>query len=142
MLHRRSSETRRIDIGEGQPGVVDEDIEMAEASARFRAHPVAFRRLAQIGDARVEMPCPLQLFGLGPYPGHISLDMADRYHRMTFACQSESHRLAQTAQTSRHERNATFAIVRHGFLRLPKAVTFYAGSSWNQQQRSRLAGII
>src|SRR6266478_7411746 len=121
MLQSRPAEARRVDIGEGQPGIVDEYVEMAEASASFCDHPVAFRCLTQIGDERVEMRGHLQLFGLGLHLGDIALDMADCHHRMTFACQPESHRLAQSAQPSRNERNVVFAIVWHPVLQLPSA---------------------
>jgi hypothetical protein len=98
--------------------------------------PVAFARLAQIGNEAAEMPGDLQLLGLGLHRGDIALDMPDGDDRMPFARQAECHRLAQAAQAARHQRDTIFAIVLgHGFL--PVRKKHFSAKDAKDTQRTR-----
>ena len=104
----RPAEAGRVDIGEGQPGIVDQDVDAAEAVPRLGDDPVALARAAQIGDQRPDLPgnCSaaprLDLADIGG-------DMTDRGDPMPGARQPQHHRPPETAQPAGHQRHS----VRH-----------------------------
>ena len=85
MLHCRPAIARRIDVGEGQPGIVDQDIDPAEPILRRSDHAIAFLGMAQIGNQRVHAASQRRPGNLAGDFGDIRLDMADREHPAAFA---------------------------------------------------------
>jgi hypothetical protein len=112
-LQAVAAEPRRVDIGKGEPGIVDQDVDFAKALSRRRHDPVAFAGIAQIGDQRVEAPAQLQLLGLDLHLGDIALDMPDGDHRVAGPRQAEAHRPPQPAQPAGDQRDPALAIVGH-----------------------------
>src|SRR6185312_6762981 len=100
MLRRWTAKPWWIDIGEGQPGIVDEDIDAAEPGARFSDDAAAFVRLAQIGNQRLEPIAQLKLRRFRRDLWHIAVDMADRDDGMTLPSEPEGHRPPQPTQAT------------------------------------------
>jgi hypothetical protein len=106
-------EPRRVDIGEGEPGIVDQNVDPAEALAALGDDAVAFVLLAQIGDERVEALPGSDFFRLRCDLSDIALDMTDRDHRMPSLRQAKAHRPAEPAQPAGDQRDPALAIIGH-----------------------------
>src|SRR5438270_13933222 len=107
-LNRRTAKARRVDIGEGQPGIVDEYVEAAETGTDLGDDAVAFLGFTQIGDKRPDPVAELLFRGSGVPLRDVGFDVPDRRDAVPGLCQTQCHRAPQTAQPARNDRNALF----------------------------------
>ena len=113
-LHLGAAVAVGIDIGKGQPGIVDQNVEPAEAVPRLGDDPVALARLAQIGNKRPDLPGNPERPRLGLDLADIGRNVPDRGDPMPGARQPEYHRPPETAQPAGHQRHS----VRHASSRV------------------------
>ena len=113
-LHLGAAVAVGIDIGKGQPGIVDQNVEPAEAVPRLGDDPVALARLAQIGNKRPDLPGNAERPRLGLDLADIGRDVPDRGDPMPGARQPQYHRPPETAQPAGHQRHS----VRHASSRV------------------------
>jgi hypothetical protein len=107
-LRCRAAEARGVDISEGQPRIVDQDIDTAETGARLGDDPVAFTGIAQIGDQGPEPRGKAERAGRAFHFDDVAVDMTDRDDAMPALRQPERHRPAKTAQPAGDDRDPLF----------------------------------